>query len=341
MNIILDNGMEVEAQSPLIISASRSTDIPAFYSKWFFDRLEKGYIRWTNPFNGKDLHISFDSTKFIVFWSKNPKPLLPYYKLLEEKGIDSYIQFTLNDYTQEKLERAVPPLKTRIDTFKALSDLWGRNGVIWRFDPLILTDTLSIADLLERIKRIGDELYGYTQKLVFSYADISVYRKVERNLRLSSIPYKEWTEEDMHLFANELVQLNKQWGYELATCCEAIDLSQYGIEHNRCIDDRLIVQRTSDRKLIESLGYRPVSDLFETPEDAIMLADGSFVQLSANAHKKDKGQRKVCGCVVSKDIGSYNTCPHECIYCYANTSIDIARSRYIAHQKNPHGDSII
>lgn len=341
MSIVLDNGLEVEAQSPMIISASRSTDIPAFYSKWFFDRLDKGYVRWVNPFNGRDIYVSFEATKFIVFWSKNPKPLIPYYDRLLERGIGSYIQYTLNDYTAEGLERVVPALQTRIETFRTLSALWGQDGLIWRFDPLLLTDSLGIDDLLERVRRIGDALYGYTHKLVFSYADIGVYQKVERNLRSLSVAYREWTEPEMLNFAHRLNELNKQWGYELATCCEAIDLSSLGIEHNRCVDDRLIVQRTTDWGLIESLGYSPVSSLFDLPEGAIELRDGTHVYLSAKSHKKDKGQRKSCGCVVSKDIGSYNTCPHECLYCYANTSIDIARNRYMAHKKNPHGDSII
>lgn len=341
MKITLDDGALVDAQSPLIVSASRSTDIPAFYSKWFFERLEKGYVRWVNPFNGKAMYISFDATKFIVFWSKNPKPLLPYYETLGERGIGSYIQYTLNDYTSEGLERSVPPLHARIETFKALSKRWGGNGVIWRFDPLLLTDSIGVPQLLSRLRRIGDELYGYTQKLVFSYADISVYRKVERNLRLSSIPYREWREDEMLYFADELQTLNKQWGYELATCCEAIDLSPYGIEHNRCVDDRLIIQRTTEQELIEKLGYSFVTDLFDSPENAITLLDGSKVYLSVKTHKKDKGQRDVCGCVVSKDIGAYNTCPHECLYCYANTSVEVARNRYMAHKRNPYGDSII
>jgi len=106
--IITDNNRKVSAQAPLILSASRATDIPAFYSDWFFDRLAKGYVRWRNPFNGKDSYVSFANTRFIVFWSKNPAPLLPKLHTLIERGIHCYIQYTLNDYEQKNIEPKVP-----------------------------------------------------------------------------------------------------------------------------------------------------------------------------------------------------------------------------------------
>lgn len=339
LKIKLLTGEEVDALAPYIISASRATDIPAFYAKWFFDRLEAGYCTWVNPFNQVKSYISFDQTRFVVFWSKNPKPLLRYYDTLRERGLGSYIQYTLNDYEKEGLERVVPPLGKRIETFRQLSALWGADGVIWRFDPMLLTDSLKEEILLERLKAIGDSLYGYTNKLVFSYADISVYRKVQNNLRGASIAYQEWSRERMLSFADRLSQLNRErWGYELATCCEEIELEALGVQHNRCIDDRLIVKRAyEDSALLEHLGY--TQELFPLNEQSILLPNGRYAQPGAS--KKDKGQRKVCGCVISKDIGAYNTCPHECIYCYANTSIDIARRRYMLHREKPEGDGIV
>ena len=171
--ITTEKGELVEAQSPLIISASRSTDIPAFYADWFFYRLEKGYSAWTNPFNGVRSYVSYTDTRFIVFWSKNPKPLLRHLDKLIEKNIGCYIQYTLNDYVDEHLETAVPSVDERIETFKNLVDKLGFGHVIWRFDPLILTDKISIDTLLDRIEYIGDRLKGYTEKLVFSFVDIS------------------------------------------------------------------------------------------------------------------------------------------------------------------------
>lgn len=174
-----DNSEIVDAQAPMIISASRSTDIPSFYSDWFFHRLKQGYSAWTNPFNGVKSFVSYQNTRFIVFWSKNPRPLLSYLDELKDRNIGCYIQYTLNDYIEEGLEKGVPSLEERIDTFKQLVDKLGKGRVIWRFDPLILTDKISLEDLLRKVKNIGDQLLSYTEKLVFSYADIALYKKVK------------------------------------------------------------------------------------------------------------------------------------------------------------------
>ena len=134
-----ENGELVQAQAPVIISASRSTDIPAFYADWFFHRLKKGYSAWTNPFNGVRSFISYEETRFIVFWSKNPRPLIPHLSYLKERNIGCYIQYTLNDYVQEGLEKSVPNVDASIETFKELVNLLGKGHVVWRFDPLILS----------------------------------------------------------------------------------------------------------------------------------------------------------------------------------------------------------
>ena len=139
--------------APHILSVSRATDIPAFYSEWFFYRLKEGYCKWKNPFSGKEYVISFENVRFIVFWSKNTAPLIPYLDLLKEKNINFYIQFTLNDYEAEKFELSVPAPYERIETFKIISNKYGKDSVIWRFDPLILTDKVGIPDLINRIEK--------------------------------------------------------------------------------------------------------------------------------------------------------------------------------------------
>ncbi len=309
IKLTLNNGDIVEAQAPMIVSASRATDIPAFYCQWFFDRLREGYARWRNPYSGKDSYVSFDNTRFIVFWSKNPAPIIKYLPLLKERDIGCYFQFTLNDYDAEGLEPNVPSLRQRIETFKEIVDALGVGTVVWRFDPLILTDRISVDDLLRKIENIAVQLSGYAEKLVFSFADISTYKKVGRNLSAAGINYREWTEYEMLDFAHQLSDLNL--GLELATCAEKVDLSQFGINHNRCIDPDLINRLAPDL-------YSEISLL-----------------------RTDKGQRTLCGCISSKDIGAYNTCPHGCIYCYANNSPYSARQNYLRHQQNPNIDSII
>ena len=334
MLIQRENGEMVPAQFPVIVSASRSTDIPGFYSDWFLHRLKVGYSAWTNPFNGVKYYVSYRDTRLIVFWSKNPESLLKQGGLLDylkEKGINTYIQYSLNDYVAEGLEKGVPAVEKRIDTFKRLVDCLGFGKVIWRFDPLILTDRILINDLLKKAERIGNALKGYTEKMVFSFADIATYRKVRANLVNNNIRYREFEEPDMLKFAAGIQQLNQNWGYTLATCGEKIDIESYGIVHNKCIDDDLMIKYFSaDARLMEFLGVEITGgDLFN-PEKTVIK----------HRNNKDKGQRQFCGCIVSKDVGEYNTCAHLCEYCYANSSKEIALRHLQEHQSNPFGETI-
>lgn len=346
--IINERGETIEASAPIIVSASRSTDIPAFYCDWFFDRLRKGYSVWTNPFNGVPSYISYQDTRFIVFWSKNPRPLLGHLDELDSRGIGCYVQFTLNDYENEGLEKGVPPLAQRIDTFKQLVTRLGKGRVIWRFDPMILTDKISIDDLLKKVTNIGDQLNGFTEKLVFSFADIEGYKKVKANLDRNKINYQEWDLDSMNEFAKRLSDLNRErgWNFQLATCGEKIDISKYGIDHNRCVDDDLMIRfGYMDQELMNFLNV-DVKSVFPTlfgdleiPEGAVRISDTLYgIKRKDN---KDKGQRQFCGCIVSKDIGQYNTCPHLCEYCYANTSKEAAVANWKRYKQNPSGEKII
>lgn len=326
IHIITDKGERVEAIAPVIISASRSTDIPAFYAKWFFNRLAKGYCVWYNPFNQKPSYVSFKNTKVIVFWTKNPKPILPYLHELDERGIYYYFQVTLNDYMADGLEPNVPCVESRVETFKHLSDMIGKEKVIWRFDPLIITPKITSRTLLSRIWKIGNMLKGYTDKFVFSFVDVIAYRKVQNNLIKETRYFSKENVESAEInhvqrqeIAESLAKLRdiwkeQGWNLTLATCAEDIDLDNFGIEHNRCIDGELMKRIfAEDEELAYYLntGYLPERDMFG---ELIPHKQKNAIQM------KDKGQRKPCGCMISKDIGMYNTCRHFCVYCYANTS---------------------
>jgi len=331
IRIINDNGVEVEAQTPIIISASRSTDIPAFYSDWFVNRFKKGYLSWINPFNKTHpFYVSFAKTRLIVFWSKNPKPLIKHLDYFDKKGINYYFQFTINDYEKEKLEPNVPCLDKRINTFISLSQRIGKEKIIWRFDPYILTDKIDVKEAMNRTKYIGDRLKDYTNKLVFSFADIEVYKKVKNNLNRGNVNYKAFDKQTMNQLAKYLMDLNKEWNFKIGTCAEEIDLEKFGIEHNKCIDDELIKDIFSnDVELMKFLGFE--KNLF-----------GELMKIpSRKNNMKDKGQRKACGCIQSKDVGQYNTCPHNCVYCYANTSKEIVLKNYNKHNCNPFSETII
>lgn len=238
----------------------------------------------------------------------------------------------------------VPLVDERIETFKQLSDMVGKEKVIWRFDPLIITPTIGPRELLTRIWHVGNKLKGYTDKLVFSFVDVKAYRKVQNNLVKETVFFtKEDVENAEANYAQriEIVQgLKKireawheqEWDVEMATCAEDIDLESYGIEHNRCIDGELMKHIfANDKELVYYLHTLkwPERDMF-----------GNLPPIPKKERKvKDTGQRKICGCMVSKDIGMYNTCRHFCVYCYANTSKECVLRN--AQKHNENSESII
>jgi len=301
----------VEAIAPLIVSASRSTDIPAFYGDWFMDRLAAGYVKWKSPFGGSPLYVSFEKTRVFAFWSKNPEPFLPYLDMLDRAGYRYYFLFTLNDYDDERLEPGVPPADERIDTFIRLSRRIGKGRVVWRFDPLVLTDSLTVSDLLERIRRVGDRIAPYTKRLVFSFVDIARYPKVRRNLQVAGIAgAREFTDPEIEEYCSGLAALNRRWDLSITACAEGRDLSRFRIGRGQCISYDLMVQEFGDdRKLMN----------FLQPDDQQTLG-GTAPPADPSWYFKDPGQRSSCRCIVSKDIGQYSTCMHLCTYCYANSS---------------------
>jgi hypothetical protein len=330
--IELMDGTKVAAQMPVVVSASRSTDMPAFYSDWFMERLRVGYIKWFNPFNGVPLYVGFRKMRCVVFWSKNPKPMLAHLDELDKICPNYYFQFTLNDYDAERIEPNVPSVANRVETFRRISEHVGRDRVIWRFDPLIITDKLAVKDILEKVERLGDKVAAYTSRIVFSFIDIKSYAKVGKNLERGGIAAREFSSDEMCEVAQRIGELVKGWGIAAGTCGEIKDLDRYGIEHNRCIDDRLMVKCFHhDRVLMDFIGARYVEpDMFANPSGGWVLDE----------YHKDGGQRKACGCIMSKDIGEYNTCPHLCHYCYANTNNAAAMENWKRHCACPHADTI-
>jgi DNA repair photolyase len=294
-----DSGVEHKATTSLIISASRKTDIPAHFSKNFMDRLRRGYLKVTFP---KTRYISFDDTRLIVFWTKNPQPLLGYLDEIDAMGINYYFQFTLNDYEDEGLEPNLPALGERIETFKAISAKIGKERVIWRFDPLILTDTISPAKIVRKAGQLMKHLHPYTEKLVISFLKASKHKKVERSLTKAGIRYRDFSADEIAYIADALGRMGKQHGVQVMACSESMDLTQYGIGRNKCIDNALV------RKL------------FGHEKDLVAFANSGKIL-------KDTGQRPLCGCIPSLDVGTYDTCRHFCTYCYANHSEDAVENK--------------
>lgn len=232
-------------------------------------------------------------------------------------------------------------LQKRVEVFKILSENIGKERVIWRFDPLILSDKISIENLLEKIEFLGDELKNHTEKLVFSFLDI--YKKTAFNMQKLGIKYEIWDSEKINEFAAKLAKINAQkgWGFTLATCTEKIDLAKHGISHNKCVDDELILRllaqkitaqnftlKDEDKELLSYLGREFNKDIF---------GEINFSKAAKNI--KDKGQRSECGCVQSKDIGAYNTCLFGCAYCYANDTLEKPKANFKLY--NPKSDTLL
>lgn len=285
----------------MIISVSRRTDIPAFYSEWFFNRLKAGYVDVINPFNSKQanrISLTKKDVDCFVFWTKNPISFLS--RLDELNDYNYYFQFTLNSYGTD-LEPNVPSKSNvLIDAFIKLSKAIGKEKVIWRYDPVILTNKYTREWHVKYFEKIAKKLSGHTEKCVFSFVDI--YIKTKRNTK--DLGMKEITKDDMIYIAFEFSKIAKKYNIELSTCCEEIDLHKYDIKHNSCVDG-VLIEKMFGLKLNEKL---------------------------------DK-QRKMCGCLKCVDIGAYNTCLHGCKYCYASYNNDVVTKNLELH--NPYSSTLI
>ena len=284
----------------MILSVSRRTDIPAFYSNWFFNRLRAGFVYSINPFNHKQIsRISLkpDDVDCIVFRTKNPEPMLD--RPDEFREYKYFFQFTITPY-----DRDVEPglLRDRlkrdlIRTFQKLSTLIGKDKVVWRYDPILLSEAGHSVDWhFDRFSKMLKALAPYTERGVISFLDL--YRKTEHNTRPLDI--RDITVEEMRELARGFSQIAEGSGIKIQSCSEKIDLSEFGIEHGACIDKTMI-----ERMLGESIDI-----------------------------KKAPTQRLECGCVESADIRQYDTCPHLCAYCYANFRPQIAKTHYEHHDEN-------
>lgn len=287
----------------MIISASRRTDIPAFYSNWFMNRVYEGYCLVPNPFNRKQIaRISLKPADVdaLVFWSRNPRPLMPHLKELERLGYRYIFHVTVLGYPRW-LDRKNPSLAASIRTFQELSSKIGPDRVIWRYDPIVLTQRIDTQFHLENFRTIASALKGSTNRCIISFLD--VYRKIQRRLQRledKGANFDAAPDNPATRYADLLKGIythSRDNGMELFSCAEECDLTMHGIRDGKCIDES---------HLREVFGLDMSS-------------------------KKDPGQRPNCACVVSKDIGIYDTCLFGCQYCYATTSFATAEDNYRRH----------
>ena len=275
----------------MILSASRRTDIPAFYSKWLVNRLRAGYVLSRNPMNHSQvskISLSPDIIDCIVFWTKDPANMLARLSSIDEMLYRYYFQFTLTPY-DNKIEKNMRCKEEILQTFIELGKRIGRDRLLWRYDPIILNDTISISEHEKWFKEMCAVLHPYTNSVTISFVDL--YAKVKTPL------VKSIGEPEKHHLAGIFSAIAGEYGLTIKACCEQTDFSSYGIAEASCID----------RETIESIcGCKVIAP-------------------------QDKNQRKGCNCLESVDIGAYNTCKNGCVYCYANFSEKTVISNWARH----------
>lgn len=296
----------------MIISASRRTDIPAFYSEWFINRLKEGFVYIKNPRNANRvtyLELSPDVVDCIVFWTKNPQLMLNKLDIINAMGFQYYFQFTITPYSND-MEKGLPIKAEIMETFKRLSDKIGKHRVVWRYDPIIVSKDYSVQYHVDTYGEMCDILSDYTNKCVFSFIDL--YTKVREKTK--GMVESEVSILDINKIVKEFSKIAEVHKLELASCSETINLSLYDIGHAACIDSIMIEN---------IIGY-PIRS------------------------KKDANQRPACACAESIDIGAYDCCSHGCIYCYATTSEKTVEKNILLHDPDSpilvgslRGDEII
>ena len=278
-----------------VISASRRTDIPAFYMPWFMNRLRAGEVQYPNPFSKQvyTLALTPADVHSIVFWSKHYGPFLKHIDELEERGYLFYCHYTITG-APRSLEPFVPAWEQSIVVFRRLASRTSPAHVQWRFDPILLTDELDADFYVRRFTDIACTLEGFTQRCYFSFA--SFYGKVRRRLEQENVAFHEPETEERRALVAQLAPIAAEHGITLYACCQD-NLVGDSVQQASCVDADLLAELFPERPHVSRSG----------------------------------ATREHCGCAASRDVGVYDTCAYGCLYCYATQSHDRALARLRAH----------
>jgi hypothetical protein len=289
----------------MIVSASYRTDVPAFYGQWFANRFRAGWAMVGNPYGGPPGRVALrDDVDGYVFWTRHIAPFLPALALVQEVGLPFVVQYTLTGYPRP-LEAAVVDAETSVALIRRLAERYGRRAVVWRYDPVLLTDLTPPEWHDKTFADLARHLAGAVDEVVVSFARL--YRKTERNLaaaaRLHAFSWRDPDVIEKRQLIGRLVAIARDHGMALTLCTQP-DLAGDGVVAARCVD-------------------------------AARLADLAGRPLIA----KTKGNRPGCLCAESRDIGAYDSCPQGCVYCYAVNSRALAKRRCRSH--DPDGEFLI
>lgn len=276
----------------MILNASGRCDIPAFFSTWFFNRVKAGFIDVRNPFYPKQVsRILIDKEHIELFVFCTKNPLPMLPRLDELKDYPLLFEVTITPYGKE-IEPHVPPKGKIIEGFQTLSKKLGQDHVILRYDPIFLNPKYTVDYHIKQFEKLCQLLDGYTTHVIISWMDMKKNTKKNLNI-LQNIPFQK---SDIELLAKKFYEIAKKHHMTIQTCAEEMDLKKYGFINESC------------------LGKTIVQELLQT-----------------NKNYSENKNREHCHCVKSVDIGSYNTCPHFCKYCYANFKEEEVLSNYRLH----------
>lgn len=290
-----------------IISASRRTDIPAFYSEWFMNRIRDGYVRWVNPFSRLVHRISLrpEDVMAFVLWSKNYAPLVPHMDELDARGYRMLFHFTINGLPRV-FEPRVPDAQKTIECAHALSERYGPDPVLWRYDPVLISSITDVQYHLDRFRELCAAMEGAVRRCYFSFTVF--HNKVQRNATAlhgeTGIALHDLPPSDRIEIANALADIASDHGIEMLSCCGDY-LAEGKIKKAHCTDAELLFRLYPDR----------TRRLVEAPT------------------------REGCGCCECTDIGAYDTCAHGCIYCYASSRAQTALRNHERH--DPRSDILL
>lgn len=279
----------------MIINTGQRTDIPAFYSKWFMNRIREGFVMVRNPYYPTQVtrySLSPKVVDIIGFCTKNPHPMIQY---LDE--LSKYRQFwyiTITAFGRD-LEPNVPHVDKIIEDFKTISNKIGKQAMGWRYTPIIINETYPLERHIRAFEYIASKLEGYTDLAVFGFVDL--YDKLKRN----HPEIKDAADEYKIRLAKEFKNIAEKHHLELRLCSKEKWLKEYGIDVDGCM-------RLED--------YERAGQIKLTP------------------NKKMQARKGYCACFLSNDIGAYNTCMHLCTYCYANGNVNLVRSNNHKHNPN-------
>ena len=280
----------------MILNTGLRTDIPGFFSEWFYNRIDDGFVYVRNPYAKNQIYsyrLDPELIDCIIFCTKNPKPMFENLEKIDK--FNQYWHITITPYEKE-IEPNVPPMNDVLESFKYLSKKLGKENVTLRYDPIFINEKYTLEKHIESFEYIINSLSGYTTEAIISFIDL--YEKTKRNFPQA----REVTKDERLKIGKEFARIGNENNIRIKTCVEGTELDKFGIDSSGCMTKEVI-----ERAINKNLNI-----------------------------PKQKARNGECYCLLNNDIGEYNTCDHGCLYCYANSNKRLVKRNLKLHDpKSP------